>query len=118
MQWVNEIDKHIILKKKAKDVVAIVSGSLKPYFYFVCRAGAGLNPLQESIESIPIVGNGKHIREHFTFRAENKAIMLIFSDINSYANHNDTSMIKNYDAVIHRTLCIVTLFYINRLSGI
>ena len=35
MQGIHDIDGQIIVKKKPKDVVAIMSGSLKPYFYFV-----------------------------------------------------------------------------------
>ena len=35
MQRVNEEGGQTFLKKKPEDVVAVVSGSLKPYFYVV-----------------------------------------------------------------------------------
>ena len=35
MQRVNDISWQTVVKKEPKDVVAIMPGSLKPYFYFV-----------------------------------------------------------------------------------
>ena len=35
MLGIHDIDGQIIVKKKPMDVVAIMSGILKPYFYFV-----------------------------------------------------------------------------------
>lgn len=34
VQWVQDIGGKTIVKKKPENVVAVVSGSLKPYFYF------------------------------------------------------------------------------------
>ena len=35
MQRIHDIDGQVIVKKKSKNVVAIMPGSLKSYFYFV-----------------------------------------------------------------------------------
>ena len=51
MQWVQDIGGKTIVKKKPKDVVAVVSGCLKPYFCFVLGGGAGLDSLQQLAES-------------------------------------------------------------------
>lgn len=45
-----------------------MSGRLRPYFYFVLEAGAVLNPLQQTVEPIYVVGDREHIRQDFTFR--------------------------------------------------
>ena len=67
VQRVNEIGVQTVLKKKPEDVVAVVSGSLKPYFYVVCQTGARLYPLQQSLKAVSVVGDGEHIGQHFTF---------------------------------------------------
>jgi len=87
-----------VLKKKPEDVVAVVSGSLKPYFYVVCRTGTGADTLQQGLEALPVVGNGKSIGQNFTLRTEDKAVVLVLCHINSNANHDDTSRVKIYDA--------------------
>jgi hypothetical protein len=38
-----------------------------------------------------LLGDGKHIREDFSFRAEDKAVMLVLCDIDADANHSKTS---------------------------
>ena len=35
MQGIHDIDGQVVVKKKPKDIAAVMSGSLKPYFYFV-----------------------------------------------------------------------------------
>ena len=47
-------------------VVAVMSGCLKPYFYFVLRRGAVPDSLQQKVESIQRIGDGEHIRQDFT----------------------------------------------------
>ena len=44
-----------------KDVVAVVSGCLKPYFYFLLGCDAGLDSLQQGTKSLHGVGDGEHI---------------------------------------------------------
>ena len=45
MQGVQDIGGQTVVKKKPKQVVAVMSGRLKPYFYFVLRVGAILDSL-------------------------------------------------------------------------
>ena len=91
MQWVYDIGWQTAVKKKPENVVAVMSGSLKPYFYFVCRTGAAANGLQQGSKSFCIVWNGEYICQDFAFRAEDEAVVLILGDINTHTNHDDTS---------------------------
>ena len=54
-----------------------MSGSLKPYFYVVYSAVTGTDSLIQSLEALPIVGDGEHIGQDFTFRTEDEAVMFI-----------------------------------------
>ena len=68
-----------------------MSGSLKSYFYFVCRTSTATNGLQQGIKSLCVVGDGEDICQDFTFRAEDKAVVLVLGNINTHTNHDDTS---------------------------
>ena len=54
-----------------------MSGSLKPYFYFILRAGTAANSLQKCVKTFRVVGDGEYVCQNFAFRAENKAVVLI-----------------------------------------
>ena len=56
-----------------------MSGSLKPYFYVVYSAVTGTDSLIQSLEALPIVGDGEHIGQDFTFRTEDEAVMFILN---------------------------------------
>jgi hypothetical protein len=60
------------------------------------------------LKAIHVVWNGENIREDFTLRADDKAIMLVFGDVNSNRNHNKTSDGKIV-MLLHRTLCSCNL---------
>lgn len=51
---------------------------LKPYLYFVLRCDAVPDSLQQAVESIHCVWNGKYICQNFTLGADDEAIVLIF----------------------------------------
>ena len=53
-------------------------GRLKPYLYFVLRCDAVPDSLQQAVESIHCVGDGKYIRQNFTLGADDEAIVLVF----------------------------------------
>ena len=61
MQWIDDIGGQTFVKQKSEDVVAVVSGSLKSYFYFVFRTGTAANSLQQGVKSLRIVLDGKYI---------------------------------------------------------
>ena len=91
MQRVNDVGCQATVKKKPEDVVAVMSSGLKPYFYFVSRESAGPDTLQQGLEAVSVVRDCEYARQHLAFRAEDKAIVLVFRNIDSNANHNDTS---------------------------
>jgi hypothetical protein len=66
VQWVNDKAVQAVVKKKPENVVAVVSGSLKPYLYFALGCGACLDSFQQTAESLHVVGDGEHIGEDFT----------------------------------------------------
>ena len=68
--------------QKSEDVVAVVSGSLKSYFYFIFRSGAAVYGLQQCVKALRIVLDGEYTCQDFAFRAENEAIVLVLSNIN------------------------------------
>ena len=115
VQRIDDRGGHTFVKQKSEDVVAVVSGCLKPYFYFVLRAGTAADCLEESVEPLCIVWNGEHICQNFTFRTEDEAIMLVLSNIDSNTNHDDTSN-RLFDAGSTGHFTLVTLFHINRLA--
>jgi hypothetical protein len=91
VQWVQDKGRKTVVEKKPKNVVAVVSGCLKPYFYFVLGRVAGLDSLQQATESLHVVGNGEYIRENFSFRIDDEAVVLVLGDINPDTNHSKTS---------------------------
>ena len=84
MQWVYDIGWQATVKKEPKNVVAVMSGSLKSYFYFVCRTSTAANSLQQDAKTFCVVRNGEDICQDFTFRAKDEAVMLVLSNINIY----------------------------------
>ena len=93
-----------------------MSGSLKPYFYVVCRAETEMDTLQQCHKAVAVIRNREHIRQHFTFRTENEEIVLVLGHVDTHTDHDDTSREKNGDAVTHRHFCLVAFFHINRLA--
>ena len=91
MQRIDDVGGQTFVKQKSEDVVAVVSGSLKSYFYYVLRSGAETNRLQEGVKAFRIVLDGEHIRKDFAVRAEDEAVMLVLGHVNSHTDHNDTS---------------------------
>ena len=89
MQRVYDIGWQAAVKKKSENDVALKSGSLKSYLYFVCRTSAAANGLQKCVESFCIVWDGEYICQDFTFRAEDEAIVLVLSNVNAHTNHDE-----------------------------
>ena len=63
-------------------------GGLKPYLYFVLECGTGLDFMQKSVKSLHIVGDGEHIRKHFTLRVLDKAVVLVLCYIDANGNNH------------------------------
>ena len=117
VQRIHDMDGQVVVKQKSKDVVAVIPGSLKSYFYFVRLLGTALNRLKQLLESIHVVGNGKTVGTNRTIRIENATVVLIFSNINSNTNQFDTSDV--FISMLFRItdfFALVTSFPINRLA--
>ena len=54
-QRVQDIGGQTVVKKKPKDVVAVMPGRLKPYFYAVLGCGAGPELVQQGVEAIQVI---------------------------------------------------------------
>ena len=92
-----------------------MSGSFKPYFYFILRAGAVTNGLQKCVKPFRVIGDGEDICQDFTFWAEDKAVVLVLGNVNSNTNHEEY-LRPVFDAGSTGHFTLVTLFQINRLA--
>ena len=77
----------------ARTIAAMLMSDLdlKSYFYVVCRVDTDSNPLQQGLKAAQVVGNGEHIGQNLTLRAENEAIVFILGYVDSNTDHDDTS---------------------------
>ena len=64
-----------------------MSGSLKSYFYFVCRTSTAANGLQQDAKAFCVVRNSEDICQAFTFLAEDEAVVLVLRTIDTHTNH-------------------------------
>jgi hypothetical protein len=71
-----------------------------------------LDSSQQAVETLPVVGDGEHIREDYPFRADDEAVVLVLGDVDSYATHNKTSDGIIDAAVSTENFALVTLFNI------
>ena len=67
VQRIDDVGVQTFVKQKSEDVVAVMSGSLKPYFYFILRASAAANGLQQRVKALRVVWDGKYICKDFAF---------------------------------------------------
>ena len=116
MQRIDKVGWQTFVKQKSEDVVAVVSGSLKSYFHFIFRAGAAANSLQKPVKALRVVWDGEYICQNFTFRVEDKAVMLVLGNIDSHTNHNEIPPMCLFDAGSTGRFTLVTLLHINRLA--
>lgn len=84
------------------EVGVLMSGSLKPYFYFVSRERTETVMLKQILESIPVIWDREHVRQHLAVQTENEAIVFVLGHIDFDTDHDETSREKNGDTVIHR----------------
>ena len=115
MQRIDDVGVQAFVKQKSKNVVAVVSGSLKPYFYFISWTDAAANSLQQCVKALCIVLNGEYIRQDFASELRMKQSCL------SLATSIPTQIIMVppvclFDAGSTGHFTLVTLFYINRLA--
>jgi hypothetical protein len=88
VQGVQDIGGETVVKKKPENVVAVMPGSLKPYFYFVLRRGTLADPLQQTVKALQAVWNGENVREDFPIRVDDEAVVLVLGNVNPNRNHS------------------------------
>lgn len=55
--------------------------------------------MKGEVEPITVVGDREHIREDFSLCVHEEAVMLVLCDVNTAADHSDTSQ-KDFDAAV------------------
>ena len=75
----------------SENVVTVVSGSLKSYFYFVIWTAAAANGLKQGAEALSIVWDGEYICQNLAFRTEDEAVVLVLGNVDTHTDHDDTS---------------------------
>ena len=89
MQRVYDIGVQTFVKKESEDVVAVMTSSLKPYFYFAQIRCYRLEPLEKLVEAGLVIRDGEYIRQDFSIRVYDVAVVLVFGDINSKVYHGN-----------------------------
>ena len=76
-----------LFQQVPQNVETVMSGGFKTYFYFVRiileRADGGI----EGIEAVAVVGDGEGFSKQLTVRGKNAAIVLVFRNVDTNANH-------------------------------
>jgi hypothetical protein len=79
VQRIDNVGWQTFVKQESENVVAVMSGSLKSYLYFICRTGTAANSLQKCVKALCVVRDGEYICQNFAFRAEDKAVVLVLA---------------------------------------
>ena len=105
MQRVDEEGRHPFLKQKPEDVVAVVSGSLKPYFML------SVGPLQDRIVRRSVSKSSLLFAMVNTSASTSPSELRIKQSCLSFATSIPTRIIKlksfqnEIDVALHKTLC-------------
>ena len=66
MQRVDDIGGQTFVKEKSEDVVAVMTGGLKSYFYIAQIRCCRLEPLKKQTEAVLIIADGEDLRQNLT----------------------------------------------------
>ena len=77
-------------KENAEDVVAVMAGGLESYFYIVQIARYRFEPLKKQVEAFQVILTSEHIRENFSVRVYDVAVVLVLGNINADVDHGAT----------------------------
>ena len=66
-QGIQDIGGQTVVKEKPQGIVAVGSGCLKSYLYFVLGCGTIPDFLQQEVKTLQRIWDGEHIREDLTF---------------------------------------------------
>ena len=87
MERVNDIGGETFVKEKSENVVAVMASSLKSYFYFAQIRCYRLELLEEQVEADLVIRDGENIRQDFSVRVYDVAVVLVFGNINADVGH-------------------------------
>ena len=68
VQGIQDIGCQAAVKKEPQEVIAVMPGRLKSYFYAVLGRNAATDLFQKELKSLHAVGDGEHVCQHFPFR--------------------------------------------------
>lgn len=91
MKRVDDTGGQTFVKEKSEDVVAVMAGGLKSYFYIAQIRCNRLKSLEKQIEAVQVVGDGEDFRQNLTVRVDDVAVVLVLGDINANVNHGNPS---------------------------
>ena len=90
MERVQDKGGQTFAQEKTEDVVAVMAGGLKSYFYVVQIACYRFEPLKKQVEAFHVILNSEHIRENFSVRVYDAAVVLVLGNINADVDHGVT----------------------------
>jgi hypothetical protein len=68
-----------------------MSGGFKSYFYFIQIFLKGRNCFKKASEALEIIGNRERLGKDLTIRGKDRAIVLVFGNIDTDVNHESVT---------------------------
>ena len=91
MKRVDDTGGQTLVKEKSEDVVAVMTGGFKSYFYIGQIRCHRLKSLEKQIEAVQVIGDGEDFRQNLTVRVDDVAVVLVLGDINANVNRGNPS---------------------------
>ena len=80
MKRIDNKGRQTVIQEKAKKIVTVMSGCLKPYLYFWdANTCTGTDCFKKMFKTLFTVTNGKYIGKNLAFRTYDEAIVLVFA---------------------------------------
>ena len=87
VERIYDIGVETFVKEKSKQVVAVMTSSLKSYFYFAQIRCYRLERLEEQVEADLVIRDGEDFCQDFSIRVYDVAVVLVFGNINADDDH-------------------------------
>ena len=105
MKRVNDIGGQTFVKEESEDVVAVMPGGFKSYFYFAQIRCFRLERLEKQVEAVQVILNREHILEHFSVRVYDVTVVLVLGNVNTNVDHGESLLVVIDAAGVHSTAC-------------
>ena len=79
MQRIYDIGVETVVKKESENVVAVMTSSLKSYFYFTQIRCYRLEHLEEKVEADLVIRDAENVCQNFSVRVYDVAVVLVFT---------------------------------------